>query len=96
MSERRPTTIVMPLRLGFADAFHLAVSPDSRLELCEDAEHLKEGSSGRRAESLDCVVYSMAVRHLVTANLDRREKEVVSRTMSKKAAVVVKSAWLNR
>jgi len=51
---------------------------------------------GRRAESLDCVVYAMAVRGLVTANLDRREEEVASATTSKKDSVVVKSAWLNR
>jgi phage terminase large subunit GpA-like protein len=51
---------------------------------------------GRRAESFDCVIYGMAVRGLVTANLDRREGEVASATMPKKAPVVVKSAWLNR
>jgi len=57
---------------------------------------LWERIPGRRAESLDCVVYAMAVRNLVTANLDRREEEVASATMPKKAPVVVKSAWLNR
>lgn len=57
---------------------------------------LWERIPGRRAESLDCVVYGMAVRGLVTANLDRREDEVASATMPKKAPVVVKSAWLNR
>lgn len=51
---------------------------------------------GRRAESLDCVVYGMAVRGLVTANMDRREEEVASATMPKKAPTVVKSAWLSR
>ena len=57
---------------------------------------LWERIPGRRAESLDCVVYGMAVRNLVTANLDRREEEVASATMPKKAPTVVKSAWLNR
>jgi phage terminase large subunit GpA-like protein len=57
---------------------------------------LWERISGRRAESLDCVVYGMAVRGLVTANLDRREEDVASATMPKKSQVVVKSAWLNR
>jgi len=57
---------------------------------------LWERIPGRRAESLDCVVYGMAVRGLVTANMDRREEEVASATMPKKAPVVVKSAWLNR
>ena len=50
----------------------------------------------RRAESLDCVVYGMAVRGLVTANLDRREEEVASATTPKKSPVVIKSAWLGR
>ncbi|MEF2559080.1 phage terminase large subunit family protein [Aurantimonas sp. C2-5-R2] len=57
---------------------------------------LWERIPGRRAESLDCVIYGMAVRNLVTANLDRREEEVASATMPKKAPAVVKSAWLNR
>lgn len=57
---------------------------------------LWERIPGRRAESLDCVVYGMAVRGLVTANLDRREEEVASATMPKKAPTVVRSAWLNR
>lgn len=57
---------------------------------------LWERIPGRRAESLDCVIYGMAVRGLVTANLDRREEEVASATMPKKAPIVVKSAWLNR
>ncbi len=57
---------------------------------------LWERSPGRRAESLDCVVYGKAVRGLVTANVDWREDEVASATMPKKAPVVVKSAWLNR
>lgn len=57
---------------------------------------LWERIPGRRAESLDCVIYGMAVRNLVTANLDRREEEVASATMPKKPPTVVKSSWLNR
>ncbi|NRP70189.1 hypothetical protein ILFOPFJJ_01067 [Ensifer psoraleae] len=57
---------------------------------------LWERIPGRRAESLDCTIYAMAVRGLVTANLDRREEEVASATMLKKAPTVIKSAWLNR
>lgn len=57
---------------------------------------LWERIPGRRAESLDCVIYGMAVRNLVTANLDRREEEVASATMPKEPPTVVKSSWLNR
>lgn len=57
---------------------------------------LWERIPGRRAESLDCTIYAMAVRNLVTANLDRREEEVASAIMPKKAPSVVKSTWLNR
>lgn len=57
---------------------------------------LWERIPGRRAESLDCVIYGMAVRNLVTANLDRREEEVASATMPKARPTVIKSAWLNR
>lgn len=57
---------------------------------------LWERIPGRRAESLDCTIYGMAVRGLVTANLDRREEEVASATMPKVRPTVIKSAWLNR
>ncbi|MGR9137154.1 phage terminase large subunit family protein [Rhizobium leguminosarum] len=57
---------------------------------------LWERIPGRRAESLDCTVYAMAVRNLVTANLDRREEEVASPTMPTKPPVVVRSSWLGR
>lgn len=56
---------------------------------------LWERIPGRRAESLDCIVYAMAVRAVVSANLDRREGEIASATMPKKAPAVVKSVWLN-
>lgn len=51
---------------------------------------------GRRAESLDCVIYAMAVRGLVSANMDRREEEVASPTMPAKRPSTIRSAWLNR
>lgn len=49
---------------------------------------------GRRAESLDCMIYAMAVRTLVNANLDRREDEIASPALPKKTPTVVRSAWL--
>lgn len=51
---------------------------------------------GRRAESLDCVIYGLAVRNLVKTDLDRREEEVASATLPKQAPAVIKSSWLNR
>jgi len=51
---------------------------------------------GRRAESLDCVVYGMAVRNLVKANIERREEEVASAALPKQPVNVIKSSWLNR
>lgn len=57
---------------------------------------LWERVPGRRAESLDCMVYAIAIRALVTVNLDRREEELASPTMPTKRSTVIKSAWLNR
>ncbi|GGE15251.1 hypothetical protein GCM10011360_00090 [Primorskyibacter flagellatus] len=51
---------------------------------------------GRRAESLDCVVYAVAVRNLVGAKVERREEEVKAKTLPKPAPRVIKSAWLER
>ncbi|WHZ35479.1 phage terminase large subunit family protein [Sagittula sp. MA-2] len=51
---------------------------------------------GRRAESLDCVVYAMAVRALVNAKVDRREEEVSQLSIAPKSPGVVKSKWLGR
>lgn len=51
---------------------------------------------GRRAESLDAVIYGLAVRGLVSANLDRREEEVASETVVPKKPNVVRSSWLER
>ncbi|WP_233243176.1 phage terminase large subunit family protein [Thioclava sp. NG1] len=53
-----------------------------------------ERTPGRRAESLDCVIYAMAVRNLVNANVDRRAEEVQAVTMPKRRATVAKSKWL--
>lgn len=54
-----------------------------------------ERPPGRRAESLDCVIYAMGVRNLVNANVDRRAEEVQTVTMSKPRATVVRSKWLS-
>lgn len=52
---------------------------------------------GRRAEALDCLVYALAVRHAVTANLDRREEALASPAAPKPALpTVVRSRWLER
>lgn len=51
---------------------------------------------GRRAESLDCVVYGLAVRALVNAKVERREEEVESKALPKAPPVVVKSSWLSK
>lgn len=56
---------------------------------------LWERIPGRRAESLDCVIYAMAVRGLVGKNLDRREEEVSTPAAPKTQPSVVKSAWLS-
>jgi phage terminase large subunit GpA-like protein len=53
-----------------------------------------ERTPGRRAESLDCVIYAMAVRNLVNANVDRRAEEIEAVTMPKRRATVAKSKWL--
>lgn len=55
-----------------------------------------ERISGRRAESLDCLVYALAVRPLVGVDLDRREAEVSTKAAPARTPPVVKSAWLNR
>lgn len=52
---------------------------------------------GRRAEALDCVVYALAARQLVTANLDRREAELASvAAIPSTLAATVPSRWLAR
>lgn len=51
---------------------------------------------GRRAEALDGLVYALAVRHAVNANLDQREADISSPAAPKRASSVIKSAWLGR
>lgn len=51
---------------------------------------------GRQTESLDRVVYGLAVRALVNADVEQREDEVESKALSKPALTVVKSSWLSR
>jgi phage terminase large subunit GpA-like protein len=53
-----------------------------------------ERISGRRAESLDCVVYAVAVRALVSANLDRREEEITAGKVATIPRVVI-SRWMD-
>jgi phage terminase large subunit GpA-like protein len=45
---------------------------------------LWERIPGRVAESLDCVVYGMAVHNLVTANLDRAKRKSPARPCQQK------------
>lgn len=49
---------------------------------------------GKRAEALDAVVYALAARGLIGADLERRESEVASVTAPAKAATVIRSKWL--
>lgn len=51
---------------------------------------------GKRAETLDCTVYALAARQLVTADLDRRADEVASVTVAKKPPAVIRSKWLTK
>lgn len=52
---------------------------------------------GRRAESLDCVVYGMAVRNLVTVDSERRSEELASPAAPKpKMQAVIRSSWMDR
>ena len=55
-----------------------------------------ERITGRRAESLDCMVYAMAVRPLVGVDLGRREEEVSTKAAPIRRPPVVRSAWLDR
>ncbi|MBI1265429.1 MAG: phage terminase large subunit family protein [Alphaproteobacteria bacterium] len=52
---------------------------------------------GRRAEALDCLVYALAARHVINANLDVRESELASATAPKsKLSPVIRSRWVDR
>jgi hypothetical protein len=55
-----------------------------------------ERTPGRRAKSLDCMVYAMAVKGLVGKDVDRREEEVASVTGPERRATLVRSKWLGR
>jgi len=50
---------------------------------------------GKRAEALDCLVYGLAARQLVTVNLDRREAELASvAALPSGLPPVVRSKWM--
>lgn len=51
---------------------------------------------GRRAEALDSVIYAMAVRGLVKADLVRRENELRAIVSPAVLPAVIRSAWLDR
>jgi len=53
-----------------------------------------ERITGRRAESLDCMVYALAVRTLVGFDLGRREAELSTAAAPSKPPVTIRSAWL--
>jgi len=57
---------------------------------------VSERSTGRRAESLDRMVYALAERPLVGVDLERRKAEVSTMAVPKKARPVVRSDWLGR
>lgn len=50
---------------------------------------------GRAAEALDCLVYALAARHVLTVNLDRRDEELSSPAAIKRPDRVTRSAWLS-
>ncbi len=51
---------------------------------------------GRRAEALDSVIYAMAVRGLVKADLVRRENELRTTVAAPVLPAVIRSAWMDR
>jgi phage terminase large subunit GpA-like protein len=51
---------------------------------------------GMRAEALDAFCYALAVRGIVSLDLDRREGELTSGRPAAPSPRVIKSAWLNR
>lgn len=56
-----------------------------------------ERKPGMRAEALDCVIYALAARQLLTLNLDRREAELsTTKMLAPQIPNVIKSKWLNR
>ncbi|WP_336966827.1 phage terminase large subunit family protein [Brevundimonas aurantiaca] len=55
-----------------------------------------ERIKGKRAETLDATVYAWAARHLVNANLDRREEELSSPlALAKRMPTIVRSKWMD-
>lgn len=52
--------------------------------------------SGRRVEALDCAVYAMAARSLVSVDAGRRAEELTSQAAPKRAPAVIRSKWLTR
>lgn len=51
---------------------------------------------GRRAEALDSVIYAMAVRGLVKADLVRRENELRAIISTPAIRAVIRSVWMDR
>ncbi|MBL8562765.1 MAG: phage terminase large subunit family protein [Gemmobacter sp.] len=53
-----------------------------------------ERIAGRRAESLDCMVYALAARTLVEVDLGRREPELTTAAATAKRPQIFWSRWL--
>lgn len=51
---------------------------------------------GRRAEALDCVVYGLAARQLISGSVERRAEELQSPAAPPLRQPVIRSKWLNR
>ena len=54
-----------------------------------------ERIKGKRAESLDGMVYAWAARQLIGTNTERRAEELASTAAPKKQPTVIRSAWLD-
>lgn len=54
-----------------------------------------ERIAGRRAESLDCMVYALAVRPLVGVDLNRRETEVSTKAAPANRKTTIRSRWIS-
>lgn len=52
--------------------------------------------SGRRVEALDCAVYAVAARSLVSVNVERRAEELSSAAAPPPRSGVIRSSWLRR
>ncbi len=55
-----------------------------------------ERKPGMQAEALDCLVYAMAARHIVTVNQDRRQEELASAGSRPPMQTTIRSSWLHR